>query len=342
MRARGRLAAAGICLVTAIARGEEDLPFRLAYDAPAECPPSDDLVQRIRSYSRRVRLGGGQETATALSVTVTAHTGGFTGVLDARRPGEASFVRSVPAPDCEQSIAAIALIAAIAIDPEASLEAAGPARAEAPPSPEPQPAPEVPPPPPMAAPGDTRPERSPPGRAKRPLGWSLGARAGATSAIAPQWIPDVGAVLAYEANPAGWFALRASLSALYGFSGTVPEPSGSARYDRAGARLSACPLELPEISVVSLRPCADAEIGRLHAQGIAVPNSTERSLLWAAVGASVRADRMVAPWLTVGIQAGALFPLIRDGFYFDPGRDIVHRVEQVAAQFALELGLQPF
>jgi hypothetical protein len=168
------------------------------------------------------------------------------------------------------------------------------------------------------------------------------ARGGATSAIAPKLVPDVGVVLVYEGEASGWFAPRASIGAVYAFSATIDHTTGRARYDRLGGRATACPIESPDIEVVSLRPCFDVELGRLHAQGVDVPNPSEQSLLWAALGASLRVDRMLAPWLTVGIEAGVLIPLIRNGFFFDPGGAVVHTVGDVGAQIALEVGFQPF
>jgi hypothetical protein len=327
-----------------LARGEEGRPFRLSYDAPPECPAKDRLVERIRASSVRARPGNADERAVELSVHVVQQAGGFVGVLTARRPDGTGFTRGVPAPDCEQSIAAIALIAAITIDPDAALEAAVVPPSEAPPASPPQAPPFIPPPPLPGQPDalDSRDQRRTPSRSKRPLGWSLGARAGATSAIAPEPIPDVGGVLAYEGDASGWFAPRASISALYAFSSTVDHTTGRARYDRLGGRAAVCPIESPDITVVSLRPCVGVELGRLHAQGVNVPNQTEQSLLWAAVGASLRADRMLAPWLTVGLEAGALITMIRNGFFFDPRGEVVHRVHDVAAQVAVEVGFQPF
>jgi hypothetical protein len=317
----------------------EDLPFRLVYEVPASCPASDVLVRKIRSSSARARPGTPVESAVDLWVTIGEHTEGFVGELRVRYPDGSQFTRTVPAPDCDESTSAIALIAAIAIDPDAALQATTepgePPPALAPPAP---PAPPALPPP--SSPINSGVEAPSAGSSVRPSGWSLGARGGVTSALAPSIVPDFGLFGAYDAGGSSFVSPRASVTALYARSATAEDRLGSARYDRIGGRLAGCPVDLLGVAGWALRPCGVGEAGRLHAQGTDVPNAQSRSVVWVALGASVRADTELVPRLTFGAELGVLFPLVRNGFFYEPDGVVVHRVGATSVQGAIELGFR--
>jgi hypothetical protein len=82
------------------------------------------------------------------------------------------------------------------------------------------------------------------------------------------------------------------------------------------------------------------ELGRLHAQGSDVPGAQSHGMVWAGVGAGLRADTDLPAGLTLGVEGGALFPLVRNGFFFEPAEQVVHRVDAIVVQAAIELGYE--
>jgi hypothetical protein len=313
----------------------------LSYDAASGCPTNADIVKKIEASSARVRVARGTEPAVDLAVRVEETENGIVGILDVQNPDGAKFSRTIPAPVCDEALSAIALIAAIAIDPDAASagEAVPAATDSATPPPSALPPPPPLPPPPLPPPVDALDDVSAP-RSGRRGGFSLGARLGVTGGVAPGLVPDFGVTAALDAPKRRWLAPRLELAAVYARSGTIAETGGSVRYDRLGARLSGCPLELLGLAAASLRPCALVELGRLHAQGSDVPGAQSRSVVWAGVGAGLRTDTDLPAGLTLGVEAGALFPLVRNGFFFEPAEQVVHRVDAIVVQAALELGYE--
>lgn len=192
-----RLTAVILC-ASPPALGEGVQSFRLTFAAPAGCSSAAEMTDRIVQISARAHAAGPAEPAFEIGAEVVAEQAGFTGRLRVRTPEATETTRVVPAATCAEVVDAMALIAAMVIDP-GSVVAAGdaePAATSVAPS---LPAPASGPPPvtPQASrpasalptPGEIGPED---GGKRAPRYWlSAVAEVGLVGALAPELSPDL-------------------------------------------------------------------------------------------------------------------------------------------------------
>jgi len=93
---------------------------------------------------------------------------------------------------------------------------------------------------------------------------------------------------------------------------------GSADIAFTTASLDVCPLRLDFAAPVAVRPCAGFAGGVLNASGAGIPNPTSRTRPWLATTATGRLVWAAAPVLELELEAGAIFPLYRESFFFEP------------------------
>lgn len=332
--APGIVAFVGLLGLAGSAAAQDDVePFRVLYDAPRSCPGVDDFSYQLQARTRRLVKANGGEPATSFVVNISEGERGFEGkLLVAERDG-ATTERLVPGSDCAEVLSAMALIGAVLIDPSASVEALPPAplkvtqtRSD------------------TKRPGPKRPARRP------PAAWSVGYGLTLQSDIAPDPLPGIMVYLDYEAtqSPGLGLYVRTELHATRSLG--VDGPSNAPGLDRAQiqftwgtVRAVGCPWNA-RLGSVALRPCLFGDIGVLHGQGYAVPEGSESSVLWAAVGALARLDFSLLDRVHLGISAGASKPIER--VYglapeYGPPRT-VHEVTGLAAHADLSFGVRFF
>lgn len=337
---------ASLLLSPTVRAAGEDRPFRLKYDAPAECPGADHVSARIRASTAHARPAEGDEPRHDMSVVVSRAETGFVAAIAVRSPDGSETARTVPAPTCTEAVDAAALILAITIDPEAAalessrLEAEGKSKpvpdAEKPKPKEPEASkPGAPSPrPPVSNPEVDR--REPKTSRDRLL---VDAGVGFVAlALSPGLSPDFSGGLAYE--PAlGKEVPRFGLSVHYARSLAVEAPQGTASFERLGGRFDACPLRAGSRDL-SLRPCLSFEAGRFLASGAGALTSQDHPVFWAAAGAFLSGELRASETWAARAELGALFPFRQDEFYFDPGHYIVHTIPPVGVFFAVALELE--
>lgn len=341
---RGVFVASLLVSRSAAAAGE-DRPFRLNYDAPAECPRADHVSERIRAGTAHARPAAGDEPRHDMTVVVSRGESGFVASLTVRSPDGSERARSVPAPTCAEAVDAAALILAITIDPEAAALESKRLEAEANARPDPTEKPKLKEPdtskaaatapvPPLASSDVRRPASKPsPDRLLADAGVGFVALA-----LSPGLATDFFGGLAYEPI-LGAVVPRFALSVHYAQSPTVEAPQGTASFERLGGRIDACPLRAGTRDL-SLRPCLSFEAGRLLATGQGALTSQEHPIFWVATGAFLSGELRAPDTWAARAEIGALFPLRHDEFYFDPGRHIVHTIPPVGMFFAVALELE--
>lgn len=99
------------------------------YDAPPECLDEKDAFSLVHRRSRRVERGSGDGPLQRLDVTIVETASGYRGVLTVTRPGQSAERRSMVGAGCDEVVEALALTAALSIDPNATLTL-GPASRE--------------------------------------------------------------------------------------------------------------------------------------------------------------------------------------------------------------------
>ena len=297
--------------------------FRVVFSSSTSCTDATEFPSRLREMTPHWRPASGNEPTYTFFVHLTATQAGAHGQLGVLEPNGNLMLREVETADCHTLLTALAFIGAVMADPFTA-----PAQAHAP------------------APTETlRPRRvrsREQVQAVRPWRFLLGANFGLDGAIAPNESPSAGlhAELAHVSgvllDPSARVSFRVARS-------TASYPAGSAAFSLSSARLVLCPLRVQPLSWLDLRPCGLIDAGSYSAQGFDTVQNKQSSLFWSAAGADLLADVLHVGRLFVGVEAGLLFPLRRDGFYFDTNPEVaVHKIPAVSGSLAVSLSLRAF
>ncbi len=261
-------------------------------------------------------------------VDIAATSGGSQGTLRVTDAQPSTLERSVKATSCEQVVDALALVASLSVDPEASLAP----RAQ--PKPAPATAPQtVPATSPATAPPPRRPRSESVSATRLSLGLTLTGRAG----IAPQlaWAPRLSLGLSFRSLSGHAWGLALSATQV---RGNAALDIGQADFTWSLARLELFPVRAT-YGHWRLEPAAFVEGGQLRARGIAVSPAAEvrRPALW--VGALGRLSFLAFDLLWFALEAGASASLLRDRFYLFENATIF-RVPAIAGYAGAGVGLE--
>ena len=283
------LVAGGPCRAAPAQADDRDPPeLRLAWDAPAACPPASEVKARFDHL-----LGGrgrvpSSKRVDAIATVQRTPSGAWTLRLDTT-VDDAIGHRDLEGDSCWAVAAAAALVLALTIDPNAAVRASQPS----PPEVSPQQSPAVPPET-SASPLPARPSEATP---LRPFVRAFG---GVVVAL----LPEPGAVAGLAAG-----IRRGRLDAELSSFGSLetrayaPDRPGAGGYFRLlafGTR--ACARATAVASSITLRLCAGAEIERVTARGFGVelPGSGGATLV-AGLAAAV-AGLQLASWVEIALE----------------------------------------
>jgi hypothetical protein len=303
--------------------------FHLAYEAPSGCPDRPAFLAAIHAQTPRPQLAGEGEAAISLAVTIDVGRSRSSGRLDVREPDGARETRSVSSRTCGEVVKALALVAALILDPESQTgpesPRALPKEEGPPPSAASAPVPPAPPtpagPPPPARPTTPAPPVAE-GR-RRPWALSAGVEIGALGGIGPSLAPMGGVFVDGELTPQSQgYAARLLTPAVRVTVDVATISSdlavGSQRYEWLGGSLRLCPVHLPLPARFRIAPCGALQVGVHRASTVDTPSPTESIDLRLApeVGGSI--DWAASSAVTVELQGGALFPLRRSRYFLAP------------------------
>jgi hypothetical protein len=322
-RIRARLASGFALLsLTSAARAAEapsPEPFRLVWSSSAGCGDSRTFLSELSGRTTLLREARQDEHAITLIVATFLHESGVRGQLTVRKPDGDLTVREVPGSDCQEVESAMALIAALMVDPLAGdpQRAAGQRHSR-----------------PLAAappPAPTAPRSS----------WSLRVEQRLTvrTAVAPRasWGQGLGLMITGESS-----AWRPSVAlSAQATRATASAPHGSAELDWAAAQLAACPLGLRPAEPWDLRACGVLQLGRLRGIGFQTGEPARKSILWSSAGLELQARYRVLGPLWLGLEGGFSLPFTRERFYLEP-QETLHRVPAWGTNVALGVGLRFF
>ncbi len=308
-------------------------PVRLSYRSEGLCPSAETFFAYVRARTDKIRPATASERARTLEVAVeegaTESRGSLAVVGD---DGAASSSRTVRATTCQDVVTALALVAALAIDPEARTAPLEPPTDAAPP-------------PPRAAPTDAgveaakapdaAPAHEPPRVAREPhvrtpteLRGSIGVGAEGSSLLAlrPALAVSLGLDVVRDALVSPSFTLRLTRT----FEGTSRVAAGAALVTFSSAALEPCPVRVA-LGALTVLPCARLAFGFVEAEGSGMTSPASALRGWADVGAHARASfRAVGP-IFVEAHAGARFPLFRDRYFVDEGTALYEVPVAIAA-----------
>jgi hypothetical protein len=303
-----RLPLTSVGIASILAWGEPsaaDEPIRIRYVAPAGCPQEAAFVTQVRLRTERWHLAAEGEAVRDFSVDVQRGPEGVAARLSIRAPaGDETTVRQLQGTSCDEVVDGIALMAALAIDPNAStFPTARTFPTAGTPLPLPAPAP---------VPIPARP------LAPRP-GWriSIGMDADlmfldSALALGPSAFAEAGLERTGLLQP----ALRASFTRAH--SNRLNTADGAAYFEWTMVGLDACPLRFRLGRSLLLGPCIDGRAGVLTATGSEVVNARSVSESWVDLRLVGRAQAVLFDTLVLEAAGGAIVPLLRWSYHFDP------------------------
>lgn len=303
----------GIVVPVAAARADEPtVPVRIEFRGTEGCFDGAQFQGELAARDPRVRPAGPGERAPLLVVTVTR------GV---RQPVHGRLViedtdgavsrRDVDGDGCESVLGALALMAAIAVDPTAPLTGS-----------------QVPPTPSKRRDSDSG--TAPTDQASVSVGGAghagnshlaLMAGAGVSTGVAPTpvWMIPLSAEVDLGRENAVWGVLRPGF--LHADSGSDAAIGGDARFVLNAGTLDLC-ASFPATRSMRLLPCLHSEGGALGAAGSNIKPARSETTPWVGLGAVGAVRYLVFSPVFVELSFGVRFPLVRDRFFFEPDTTI--------------------
>jgi hypothetical protein len=295
--------------------------IRIQFSAPKKCTDAASFTRALRQRTGRFQLGGAAEPVRVFVVTITQSISLISGRLEIQGPGTEVSLRDVSGSTCEEVTAALALMAALAIDPgavspRAVSPRAAPATALSPASlPSRSPAKTAVAPLPPLAPSPVA-EQSAPALSNTPASapwkWSAGAHGGVSLRMSPTM--GLGGLLFVEAAAPGMAVLGPVLRAgLFLNRSEVTAASGAAaEFQWAAAMVEGCPIRLVSGKArLSLHPCLALHLGVLRGQGRNLDRPEKVMDPWIDLGPVARIRVAVSTRLFVEAQGMVVFPLRR-------------------------------
>jgi len=299
---------AGACFAPAAQAAPPGQPFRLEYWAHGQCPDAIEFARQIQTRAPRLRPAERDEPALGFYAELDARGGSATGRLTARSPDGREVKREVRGATCDDVVTALALIAALAVDPSQPVEAP-PAnesgvRRKAPRTPD-EPMDE-----PIFDPLSEPIVKDPAERWTFGIGGGLGF----DSSIAPN--PGSGLSVVFEAEAPGGSAARPfySLSANRAAAASPETSAGNAAFTWLAFRLTGCPLRWPEQTPLFLRPCGFLDAGVLEGSVSLDTRSSDVTRPWFALGVFGRIEALVGEVVSFQLDGGVTVPLRHDEF----------------------------
>lgn len=365
-RASIGLAVAGMALLLAAGAAIADIaPVRIDYRAEPGCPGAAAFLGAVSALTPNARHPVDAAPARRFTVRIERAGAQHVGRLRIEEIDGVGAEREVKGSTCDDVVAALALVTALAIDagpidaplpsasappPPPSASAPPPASASAssapplpsasaPPRP---PAPSAssaapPPPPPPTATASASVEPPPPPAPTWAGRFELGATANAFGAVSPTvaW----GGALFFDWS--GWGPTGLAPSVRLGLaiaqSPAVEAGAGNATFRLIAVRFAGCPWLLA-LGPVQLRPCASLDFGTLHGTTAGLFENRAKTSTWADVTLGPRLQWRLGPRWVIEGEMGLLFPLIRDTFTFDDPYTVIHEVPPLSGTASLGVG----
>jgi hypothetical protein len=326
-------AACFLCLVHLPGVAQADVErFSLDYEADEGCPAREAFVHEVAARSSRVELVSKSNASHRFHVVVQSSPGRSFGRLEIEEGDGPATSRSVDGTTCREVVSGLALIAALTLDPQASL--APLVEGESEPVTEPPPA--IRPPP--RQPPRREPTRLPPAPKLRPLRVDLGADLGVDGGLLPALQPMFSGNVEVEKSETALLRLGIAWSG----SAVIQVDTHSARLNLLLARVEGCPIEARLAGRLWLTPCVGLEAGRFHGEGIKSSRVTQPSSgfwPWMAAVAAGEARLDLGAFL-LRLEGGALVPFYRETFVFQQPDFQLHRVAAVVGFLRAGVGFR--
>lgn len=295
------------------------------------CPAPTEVEAEIRWRAPAARIG--PDAPRRLRIELARAPRGFVATMTFEDHGAAASPRQVRAPSCADVASAVALIAALTLDPDATTAP----RALAPPPLPVGPTLELPsltpPPPPAARPGPAAVVAAASSRPRR-RGLEVGVAGEARLAVGatPAWLLLGGIAVGVRPRDRRW---SGSLGVA---AGSVAASTDGVRTEHALmlGRAAGC---AGVARMVEVRGCALADLGWHRVAASDVPRATTAHRLWLAVGARAELRYPARGGWYALLGAELVAPLTRDRFVITPATT-VHQAPALVPGLGLGLGLR--
>jgi hypothetical protein len=299
---------------------------RVQYVAPPSCPSEDAFWAAMMARTPKVRRADAGAPARTFVIRLAAGTDESTGHLVVRAVDGSTTEREVVGDSGEEVVAALALVAALAVDPNATTR------------PIPIPAPAARPPAVLASPPTVvRASPATPREAPRARG-EVSLEGLVLTGASPGTLFGASPTLAATRPSRGWFEPTVRLAFAAASTGPLGVSGGTATFTSLLGAIEGCPHRWTSGSW-SLEPCLRFEAGVLTAQGADVVPPRTDTHSWVAAGAIGRAEWRFFRGYFVEIAGGVRVPLVRTTFFFEPDVTI-YRTAPVSGLFSAGLGLR--
>lgn len=260
------------------------------YTAPAGCSSRDAFVRELARRTARVDVTDANDASSRFDVELADRGLQVVGRLYFVEPNGAQTARAVSGATCEEVVPALALIAAVLVDPESLAHARAAETVDHPPAPAPS-------------------------LLLRP---SFGAGASVSSALGPgaSFAPVL--ELGLESEVADRRGPALALSAARFVSPTRSTPAGDADFTTTLGRVTFCPLRWPARGPLFGSACGAFEAGVLEAKGSRTLGRHAYTSLWLAADPELGLEYRPLRRLGIGLGALGVFPLVRDHYFFGP------------------------
>jgi hypothetical protein len=327
-------------LATSRSAGAQVEPIRLTYHASGGCPDETRFRDELRRHGPQSRGAGSAEAARAFDVDVSTARDESRGDLRITGVDGSTSQREVTGKTCDEVVAALALMTALAIDPQAGADEGTGHSERAPDGPparsEPVVAPAVPD---VVGPPSRRdPSSLPP----QPPRWGIGLQGQTVAVLGSQWESGGGAFvdLAIGGSDPFGASFRASVSV------AAANPSFGqgigAQIVWLSAGVQACASSRPFGVALALQLCAGVDAGILDTRGAGLANDASDARPWVAPGALGRIQWSLPGGVWVEAGGGLSVPLDRYVFYYQRagglGEADSARIASLAPELALGVG----
>jgi hypothetical protein len=317
-----------------------DLPLRLTFESPRDCPGREAFLAELHARGRRTREARPAERTAAMHIEIVASPHGPASGKMTFRPLEGplegrELVRELRGADCASAVAGLAFVASVVLDPEAALteDAASSTPAAADPSASAR-----------GTPSTSVVARDAPARGARPTirsgapaHLSLGGAIDVASGVGPD--PTFVARLFVDLDfpaPLPWASARLSFGR--GIARSIDTAAGRAQITLTDVRLEPC--AALRGSTWSVGACGLVEAGVLEGNGAAAGGGMSGSRALAEVGVGVRPSWTVSGSVVLSAMAGGATPLMRYRFYFSSPDTTVYQLPAWSAFGELSLGVR--
>jgi hypothetical protein len=304
---------------------EPEEATHIDYAVPLGCPSEDAFLVQVRARTSRFRETADATRARTFFISIARTDHAVSGHLVMRSAGGAQSVRDVAGNRCEDVVAAMALIVALDLDPNASTSPF------APPTVSSQQAANVPG-------ANLSPEQAKASTSRR---WSmgLGIHGAFDGGLAPR--PFIGALFFIEANGPSRGLFVPTVRVAFERATSAADAAGqgpSANFVWTAGMVEACPARWTAGSF-GVAPCIRVEGGLIEATGANIDPARSDQRPWLAAGIAAEGRWFFFTPLFLDAEVGARFPLVRTRYFFQPNNTTLYDTPLVGWTAGVGIGM---